>query len=80
MPRTTIDLDAALIEQLKTLAARQRISMSRLTARLLREALRREREEGGRPRPFRWQVSESGPAPGFDPANRDYLDVLDEPD
>lgn len=80
MPRTTIDLDAGLIERLKTLAARRRVSMSRLAAVLLREALRREEEERARPRPFRWHVSDSGPAPGFDPANRDYLDLLDEPE
>lgn len=80
MPRTTIDLDAGLIEQLKTLAARRRVSMSRLAAGLLKEALRREQEESARPRPLRWHVSASGPAPGFDPANRDYLDHLDEPE
>lgn len=79
MTRTTIDLDAALIEELKTVAAQRRISMSRLAANLLREALRRE-ERGDAPRrPFRWNVLPSGPAPGFDPANRDYLDLLDEP-
>lgn len=78
MARTTIDLDAALIEELKMVAARRRISMSRLAANLLREALRREAQEQAPRRPFRWEVSESGPAPGFDPANRDYLDLLDE--
>lgn len=78
MTRTTIDLDAALIEELKTLAARRRISMSRLAAVLLREALQREDRGDVARRPFRWHVSEAGPAPGFDPANRDYLDMLDE--
>lgn len=52
--------------------------MSRLAAILLREALQREDRGDVARRPFRWHVSEAGPAPGFDPANRDYLDMLDE--
>lgn len=80
MSRTTLDLDPGLIEELKQVAAEERQSMSRLANRLLRQALDRLRREQRRPGTFRWHVLEDGrPAEGFDPATRDYLDLLDEP-
>lgn len=79
MTRTTIDLDPHLLEEIKHIAARQRESMSRVANRLLQKALRQEQETGQEARPFRWRVAEGGTlAPGFDPANRDYLDLLDD--
>lgn len=53
--------------------------MSRLANRLLQKALREEREAAREVPPFRWRVVEGGSlAPGFDPANRDHLDLLDD--
>jgi hypothetical protein len=79
MTRTTIDLDPDLLEELKHIAARGRESMSRAANRLLHKAVRDEREAVERTPPLRWHVVEGGSfGPGFDPANRDYLDLLDE--
>jgi hypothetical protein len=78
MARTTLDLDPALIEELKHLAASARESMSRTTNRLLRDALRKIREEQPKKKALRWNVVQKGtPAQDFDPANREYLDELD---
>ncbi len=80
MSRTTLDLASGLIEELKHLAAAGRESMSRLTNRLLRRAVRDEGAAGRQRVPAAsWHVVPDGrPAAGFDPASRDYLDRLDE--
>ncbi len=79
MSRTTLDIDRHLIEELKHLAAEQRESMSKVANRLLREALQQQRMLGAAEAPLRWHVVEEGvPASGFDPATRDYLDLIDE--
>ena len=81
MARTTLDLDPGLIRELKYLAARGRESMSRTANRLLRDALERQQRERFEPRPLPWHVAEgAAPAEGFDPADRAYLDLLDEAD
>ena len=78
MARTTVDLDVGVIEELKQRAAASRESMSQLLNRLAREGLMRA-EQTGEPPPLRWHVIEHvAPAPGFDPADRSYLDLLDE--
>jgi len=80
MPRTTIDLDSVLLRELKHRAAEAGESMSRTVSRLLRIALREVEPARRRPKRVRWNVVPGGkPAPGFDPASRDYLDALDEP-
>ncbi len=79
MPRTTIDLSSDLIKQLKHLAADARQSMNQVVNRLLRSALKRELKVAQERSPFQWNVVSKGvPAPGFDPASRDYMDLLDE--
>ncbi len=79
MPRTTVDLDPNLIKQLKHLAAEARQSMNQVVNRLLHGALKRELEVAQERSPFQWNVVPRGvPAPGFDPASRDYMDLLDE--
>ncbi len=79
MPRTTVDLDPNLIKQLKRLAADARQSMNQVVNRLMRSALKRELEVAQERIPFQWNVVPKGvPAPGFDPASRDYMDLLDE--
>lgn len=81
MTRTTLDLDSGLIQELKHLAAQGRESMSRTANRLLRDALQRQQRERYDARPLPWHVAEgAAPAEGFDPADRTYLDLLDEPD
>ena len=81
MTRTTLDLDPGLIRELKHMAARGRESMSRTANRLLREALQRQQSERYELRPLTWYVAEGAtPAEGFDPADRGYLDLLDEAD
>jgi hypothetical protein len=79
MPRTTIDLESALLRELKHRAAESGESMSRTVSRLLRIALQKVEPQRRRGRRIRWKVVPGGrPAPGFDPASRDYLDQLDE--
>jgi hypothetical protein len=79
MPRTTIDLSSDLIKQLKHLAADARQSMNQVVNRLLRSALKIELKVAQERSPFQWNVVPKGtPAPGFDPASRDYMDLLDE--
>ena len=79
MPRTTIDLSSDLIKQLKHLAADARQSMNQVVNRLLSSALKRELEVAQERSPLQWNVVPKGvPAPGFDPASRDYMDLLDE--
>ena len=78
MSRTTLDIDPHIIKELKHMAAEQRDSMSKVANRLLRDALQREQAGGAEP-PLRWNVVQDGtPASGFDPATRDYLDLIDE--
>lgn len=79
MSRTTLDIDPHVIEELKHMAAEQRDSMSKVANRLLRDALQRERARGVAEPQLRWNVVQDGtPASGFDPATRDYLDLIDE--
>ena len=79
MSRTTLDIDAQVIEELKHMAAEQRDSMSKVANRLLRDALQRERARGVAESSLRWNVVPDGtPASGFDPATRDYFDLIDE--
>ncbi len=78
MARTTVDLDPNLFKQLKHLAADARQSMSHVVNRLLWSALKRELRVTQERSPFQWNVIPNGvPAPGFDPASRDYMDLLD---
>jgi len=79
MARTTIDLEPGLIAELKHLAAEASESTSRTVNRLLRQALARARSMEPSVQRFRWKVAKAGrPAAGFDPATRDYLDLLDD--
>jgi hypothetical protein len=81
MPRTTVDLEDSLIRTIKHLAAESRESMSQAINRLLLAGIANEQKGRKRRSPIKWQVAGgTRPAPGFDPANRDYLDSLtDEP-
>lgn len=79
MSRTTLDIDPHVLEELKHMAAEERTSMSKIASRLLRDALQRSRTAVTADAPLRWHVADNGtPAPGFDPATRDYLDLIDD--
>lgn len=79
MPRTTVDIDNTLIKELKHLAAERKESMSKTLNRLVHDALQRVRGESEVPRSIEWHVAAGGsPAPGFDPATREYMDLLDD--
>jgi len=54
MPRTTIDIDAPILRDLKRLQKRERKSLGRLVSDLLAQALRHH--QGSRPAPpaFQW--------------------------
>jgi hypothetical protein len=58
MPRTTVDIDAPILRDLKKLQRREGKSLGRLISDLLATALAREPDE---PRaPFRWTSKEMG--------------------
>ena len=57
MPRTTIDLDASVLRELRQRGQREGKSMGRLASELLAPALAEKRE----PRtPFRWRSADLG--------------------
>ena len=60
MPRTTIDIDAPILRDLKRLQKQERKSMGRLVSDLLARALRQDK--AGRPAPptFRWTSRRMG--------------------
>jgi hypothetical protein len=54
MPRTTIDIDAPILRDLKRRQKREGKSLGRLVSDLLAEALHRRKGEQGASSPFRW--------------------------
>lgn len=79
MASTKVHLDPAVLEDLQALAAHSAENLDHLLNRLLREALDRRRTPQTSATRFQWHtVAQGEPAPGFDPAKRDYLDMLDE--
>ncbi len=54
MARTTVDIDAPILRDLKRLQRREGKSLGRLVSDLLAEALARRRAAQGRRAPFRW--------------------------
>ncbi len=53
MPRTTVDIDAPVLKELKSLQRRERRSLGQLISQLLAEALAR-RKTPAKAQPFRW--------------------------
>ena len=79
MPRTTINLEERLIREIKHLAADSRESMGQAINRLLLAAVAQQKASLISNRTIKWRVAKGArPAPDFNPANRDYLDVLAE--
>lgn len=60
--RTTVRLDDELIEQLKTRARKENISLTRALNRALRDGLRAQRAAKPRRRPYREKPLPMGPA------------------
>ncbi len=54
MARTTVDIDAPILKDLKRLQKREGKSLGRLISDLLAEALARKRAARSQPVPFRW--------------------------
>ena len=54
MPRTTIDIDAPILRDLKRRQKREGKSLGRLVSDLLAEALHQRKGERDGPSPFRW--------------------------
>ncbi len=53
MPRTTVDIDAPILREVKALQKKVGLPMGRVISKLLAEALKSE-EAGRKPRRFRW--------------------------
>jgi hypothetical protein len=74
VPRTTLDLDAPILEDLKRLQKREKKSLGRLASDLLADALGRQ---GGRkppPRPFAWKARPMGAK--IDLADKDAVQAI----
>jgi hypothetical protein len=77
MPRTTIDLDASVLEQLRSRAAAERKSMGQVASERLAVALEAPGSE--KPAPFRWPSRPLG-KPRIDLEDKEALmRVLDGP-
>ena len=54
IPRTTVDIDASVLRDLKRLQKRQGKPLGQLISELVAAALAREAGAAGEPRPFTW--------------------------
>lgn len=76
--RTTIDIDAPILADLKRLQKREGKSLGRLASDLLAQALATHKSAAAKPNSFRW-ITASG-APLIEYADREALyDALDLP-
>ncbi|MHB8420972.1 MAG: hypothetical protein ACYDCL_23115 [Myxococcales bacterium] len=71
MPRTTLDIDAPVLRDLKRLQKRDHKTLGRIVSDLLAGVLREGAAEP-RPSPFRWVSKPMGP-PRVDLADKDAL-------
>lgn len=60
MARTTIDLDATILRELKRLQKKQGKTLGRLVSELLARALAREKKEPATKKPFKWITRDMG--------------------
>ncbi len=74
MPRTTIDLDDSILEELKRRQAVEGKTLSRLVSELLARALA---EEGHEPEPLSWRTKEMGALVDLEDKDAVYR-ILDE--
>lgn len=80
MPRTTVDLEAPLLENLKALGHREGLSLGKVISELVAEALAHRRAQAGRePPPFEWIAKPLGAR--IDVADKEALwAILEEED
>jgi hypothetical protein len=75
--RTTLDIDAPILEEVKRLHQREGKARGRLVSDLLAESLSRRREGEPKSSPFRWFAQPMGAR--VHPGDRDaVLDAMDE--
>ena len=73
MPRTTLNLDPSVIEELRRRSKRERKSIGELASQLLARELREEPEP--EPRPFSWVSRDLG-KPAVDLEDKEALNAL----
>ncbi len=73
MPRTTLNLDPSVIEELRRRSKRERKSIGELASQLLARELRDEPEP--EPRPFSWVSRDLG-KPAVDLEDKEALNAL----
>ena len=79
MPRTTVDIDAPILRELKRRQKRERKSLGRLLSDLLAQALHRSTTDQASPSSFRW-IARSMRAQ-IDVADKEAVyEVLDQQD
>jgi len=69
--RTTLDLEKPVLDGLKNLQKREKLSLGKIASRLLAEALDREIASKPAPKPFKWNCSPKGGA-------KAKVDILDK--
>jgi hypothetical protein len=76
MPRTTVDIDASVLRELKKRRERERKTLGQLVSELLAKAIESENDIA-EPRPFNWVTKDLQPR--LDIEDKDALwSVLDE--
>lgn len=60
MPRTTVNIDAPVLRELKRLQKRERKPLGQLVSELLARALREQGRAAPEPRPFVWHSQPMG--------------------
>ena len=61
MPRTTVDIEAPLLKEIKRLQREEGLPMGKLVSRLLADALERRRRTAPATKRFRWVSREMKP-------------------
>lgn len=75
MPRTTVDIDASVLRELKKRQARERKSLGQLISELLADAL--AADDAPRATPFRWVTKDLEPRVDLDDKDAVWS-ILDE--
>jgi hypothetical protein len=81
MPRTTVDIDQPVLDEVKRLAGSEGKSLGAAVSELLLDALDRRKRESERPEPFRWTSKAMGARVDLSDKEAVYeiLDDLDAP-
>ena len=79
MARTTLDIDDAILRELKRLQKRKKKSLGRLASDLLATALKQRSHRGRGPREFRWVARDMRPRIDIDDKEALHA-ALDRPD